>query len=119
MRLIEREDVLQTLETKFESIKKGEGHCILLSGEAGIGKTSLIKSFSKEKKDHCKVYQGTCDALFTPRPLAPVFDIIWQMSNNTPGNELHNLDRTLLFNHLFYELEQLSVIGELTRNITL
>ena len=106
MRLIEREDVLQTLETNFESIKKGEGHCILISGEAGIGKTSLIKSFSKEKKDHCKVYQGTCDALFTPRPLAPVFDIIWQMSNNTPRNEVHNLDRTVLFNHLFYELEQ-------------
>jgi ATP/maltotriose-dependent transcriptional regulator MalT len=106
MKLVEREDVLHTLEMKFESIVNGEGHCILLSGEAGIGKTSLIKSFYKEKKDDCKVYQGTCDALFTPRPLAPVFDIIWQISKNTPKNEVHNLDRTLLFNQLFYELEQ-------------
>jgi ATP/maltotriose-dependent transcriptional regulator MalT len=106
MRLIERDDVLQTLEMKFENITHNEGHCILLSGEAGIGKTSLIKSFYKEKKEDCKVYQGTCDALFTPRPLAPVFDIIWQISDNTPKNEVHNLDRTLLFNHLFYELEQ-------------
>lgn len=105
MKLIEREDVLHTLEMKFESIVNGEGHCILLSGEAGIGKTSLIKQFYKDKKDDCKIYQGTCDALFTPRPLAPVFDIIWQISDNTPKNEVHGLDRTLLFNHLFHELE--------------
>lgn len=106
MKLIEREDFLQILEMKFESVVNGEGHCILLSGEAGIGKTSLIKTFYKEKKDCCKIYQGTCDALFTPRPLAPIFDIIWQISSSTPKNEVHKLDRTLLFNHLFYELEQ-------------
>lgn len=106
MKLIEREDVLQTLEMKFENVVNGEGHCILLSGEAGIGKTSLIKQFYKDKKDDCKIYQGTCDALFTPRPLAPIYDIIWQLSNNTPKNEIHNLDRALLFNHLFHELEQ-------------
>lgn len=106
MILIERDDVLQTLEMKFASVANDEGHCILLSGEAGIGKTSLIKQFYKEKKKDCKIYQGTCDALFTPRPLAPVFDIIWQISTNTPKSDVHSLDRTLLFNHLFYELEQ-------------
>src|SRR6478736_2155377 len=79
MELIERDGFLRSLETKFESVTEGEGHCILLSGEAGIGKTSLIKSFYKEKKDNCKIYQGTCDALFTPRPLAPIYDIIWQI----------------------------------------
>jgi len=97
---------LRSRETLFESVIEGEGHCILLSGEAGIGKTSLIKSFYKEKKDNCKIYQGTCDALFTPRPLAPIYDIIWQIQKDTNENELHNVDKSLLFNQLFNGLEQ-------------
>ena len=106
MKLIERDGFLRSLETKFESVIEGEGHCILLSGEAGIGKTSLIKSFYKEKKDNCKIYQGTCDALFTPRPLAPIYDIIWQIQKDTKESELNNIDRALLFNQLFHGLEQ-------------
>jgi len=106
MELIERDGFLRSLETKFESVTEGEGHCILLSGEAGIGKTSLIKSFYKEKKADCKIYQGTCDALFTPRPLAPIYDIIWQIEKDTKENELYNVDRALLFNQLFHGLEQ-------------
>ena len=106
MELIERDGFLRSLETKFKSVIEGEGHCILLSGEAGIGKTSLIKSFYKEKKDNCKIYQGTCDALFTPRPLAPIYDIIWQIQKDTKENELYNVDRSLLFNQLFNGLEQ-------------
>ena len=106
MELVEREGFLRSLETMFESVAEGEGHCMLLSGEAGIGKTSLIKSFHKEKKDSCKIYQGTCDALFTPRPLAPIYDIIWQIQNDTQDKELYNVDRSLLFNQLFNGLEQ-------------
>src|SRR5215203_4019076 len=106
MELIERDGFLRSLETTFERVTNGEGHCVLLSGEAGIGKTSLIKSFYKEKKDNCKIYQGTCDALFTPRPLAPIYDIIWQIEHDTKENELYNVDRALLFNQLFHGLEQ-------------
>jgi DNA-binding CsgD family transcriptional regulator len=106
MELIERDGFMRSLETTFESVTEGEGHCVLLSGEAGIGKTSLIKSFYKEKKDHCKIYQGTCDALFTPRPLAPIYEIIWQIQKDTKENELYNVDRSLLFNQLFHDLEQ-------------
>lgn len=105
MELIERDGFLKSLQTKFESVSEGEGHCILLSGESGIGKTSLVKSFYKEKKDICKVYQGTCDALFTPRPLAPIYDIVWQIQSDTPENNLHISDRAVLFNQLFHELE--------------
>ena len=79
MELIERDGFLDYLQTKFESVTEGEGHCILVSGEAGIGKTALVKAFCKQKQDNCKIYQGACDALFTPRPLAPIYDIIWQI----------------------------------------
>jgi predicted ATPase len=79
MELIERAGFLASLQTKFDNVTRGEGHCVLIGGEAGIGKTSLIKAFCNSKKNDYKIYQGTCDALFTPRPLAPFYDIVWQM----------------------------------------
>ncbi|HEX7903979.1 MAG TPA: AAA family ATPase [Chitinophagaceae bacterium] len=102
MELVEREGLLGSLQAKFESIAEGEGHCVLLSGEAGIGKTSLIKAFCQEKKNECKIYHGTCDALFTPRPLAPIYDIIWQIRGD---NNFDTTDSSVLFSQLFREIE--------------
>ena len=100
--LIERAEFLNSLEMKFNSVAEGEGHCILLSGEAGIGKTSLIKVFCQDKKNDCKIYHGTCDALFTPRPLAPIYDIIMQMRGD---NNLDATNSSALFSQLFHEIE--------------
>src|SRR6187401_725688 len=106
MELIERDMFISFMNTEFEKVADSEGHCILVSGEAGIGKTSLVKAFCKKVKNNCKIYQGTCDALFTPRPLGPIYDIIWQIQKDTNENELHNVDKSLLFNQLFNGLEQ-------------
>jgi DNA-binding CsgD family transcriptional regulator len=105
MELIEREGFLKSLRTKFEDIAEGEGHCILLSGEAGIGKTSLVRAFCKEIKNNCIIYHGTCDALFTPRPLAPLYDIICQISNDLWENSGEIADRAGLFIRVFHELD--------------
>ena len=50
MELIERAGVLASLQTTFKNVAEGEGHCIFISGEAGIGKTSLVKAFCKATK---------------------------------------------------------------------
>ena len=47
MELIERENFLSILQTQFYNIQEGEGQCVFVSGEAGIGKTSLVRKFSK------------------------------------------------------------------------
>ncbi len=104
MELIEREEFLAALHTKFETVTKGEGHCILLSGEAGLGKTSLVRAFCREIKSDCKKLQGTCDALFTPRPLAPLYDIAWQMHSDIMHTVTDKKDRTALFTNLLQEL---------------
>lgn len=104
MELIERDGFLKILQTYFKNIAFGEGHCVFVSGEAGIGKTSLVKAFCKEHKDDCNIYQGACDALVTPRPLAPLYDIIWQVNGNLwPGNQTLE-KRSELFASLFREL---------------
>lgn len=104
MELIERAGFLSLLQTKFEEVAAGEGHCILVSGEAGIGKTSLVKAFCKEKSDDCSIYQGTCDALFTPRPLAPLYDILWQLGAEGWESGGSLADRAGLFNRFYQEL---------------
>jgi DNA-binding CsgD family transcriptional regulator len=106
MELIERAGFLTTLHSKLKDVAEGEGHCVLVSGEAGIGKTSLLRAFCKEKNNGAQVYIGTCDALFTPRPLAPLYDIVWQMKGDSWENTGTREDRAELFNRFFHELGQ-------------
>jgi DNA-binding CsgD family transcriptional regulator len=105
MELIERAGVLSLLESQLKKVDKGEGHCVFISGEAGIGKTSLVKAFCKQQQEKCTIYQGACDALFTPRPLAPVYDIIWQVRNDLWPNSHSIEERSELFLKFFHELK--------------
>jgi DNA-binding CsgD family transcriptional regulator/tetratricopeptide (TPR) repeat protein len=102
--LIERAELLTTLHDKYKDMSAGEGHCIMLSGEAGIGKTALVRAFCQEHRHHAKVYVGTCDALFTPRPLAPVYDVIWQIWEDDWKKE--GEDRTTLFTDFLQRFDQ-------------
>lgn len=103
MELIERAGFLSLLQSKFDATE-GEGHCILVSGEAGIGKTSLVRAFCKDQQCGYPVYQGTCDALFTPRPLAPLYDIVWQLGSEAWAGSENLADRAGLFSRVFHEL---------------
>jgi DNA-binding CsgD family transcriptional regulator/tetratricopeptide (TPR) repeat protein len=78
MQLLERDHYLADLTLWLESTVGSGGGCIaLVSGEAGIGKTSLLQQFSRQQRS-ARVLWGACDALFTPRPLAPLHDIARQ-----------------------------------------
>jgi DNA-binding CsgD family transcriptional regulator len=48
---------------------------VLVSGEAGIGKTSLLRAFCDQATGSHQILWGGCDALFTPRPLGALLDI--------------------------------------------
>ncbi|HEY5773645.1 MAG TPA: AAA family ATPase, partial [Chitinophagaceae bacterium] len=111
MELIERDGFFDLLQTKYKSVSEGEGHCIFVSGEAGIGKTSLIKTFCKEVKNKCSIYQGTCDALFTPRPLAPLYDIFLQIQNKLPEQNDDHTDRTAFFTQFLHALNKQNEIS--------
>ena len=56
----------------------GQGCFALVSGEAGIGKTSFVEHFVATQARSARVLKGNCDALFTPSPLAPLHDIARQ-----------------------------------------
>ncbi len=104
MELIERDHFLASLQSLFHQVSRGEGHSVFINGEAGIGKTSLVKEFCRQQQ-HCSIFEGTCDALFTPRPLAPLFDIAAQLNSDLLNESAHITDRVPLFARLFQELK--------------
>ena len=54
---------------------KGTGSVILLHGEAGIGKTSLVSAIRSQLPDGTRMLVWCLDALSTPRTLGP-FEIL-------------------------------------------
>lgn len=73
--LLERDDALAALHDSLAGAHTGHGRALLVSGEAGVGKTSLVRSFCQGLDPRTAVYAGACDALSTPRPLGPLLDL--------------------------------------------
>ena len=73
-RLLEREATLAALARAVTAAAAGRGSVALVTGEAGIGKTSLIRAFVREAREHARVMLSACDDLMTPRTLGPLRD---------------------------------------------
>jgi DNA-binding CsgD family transcriptional regulator/tetratricopeptide (TPR) repeat protein len=78
--LLERTTEVSRLhECAAEVAATREGRVALIFGEAGIGKTSLLREFRSTLPARFTVLVGACDPLFTPRPLGPLME---------PANEM-------------------------------
>lgn len=76
VRLLEREHQLDALgESLGQVARDRRGRIALVAGEAGAGKTELLRHFCEDAGRRARVLWGSCDALFTPRPLGPLLDI--------------------------------------------
>ena len=78
MQLLERDSPLTDLAGCLDDAVAGAGRIVLVGGEAGIGKTTLIEQFLAEHQAQTRILIGRCDALFTPQPLSPLHDIALQ-----------------------------------------
>jgi DNA-binding CsgD family transcriptional regulator len=72
--LVERESQLEALSARLQAAAAGAGRVALVCGEAGIGKTSLVRALAGQARG-VTLWWGACDALQTPHPLAPLHDI--------------------------------------------
>jgi DNA-binding CsgD family transcriptional regulator/tetratricopeptide (TPR) repeat protein len=73
--LLERDAELRRLRETLRGAGQGRGSVVLVSGEAGIGKTSLVQAFTREAAGRARVLAGACDDLVTPRTLGPFRDM--------------------------------------------
>ena len=75
MVLLERLVALNLLQEWVDEVRReGRGRLVLVSGEAGVGKTSLVHELQARQRT-MPVLEGACEPLFTPRPLGPVLDV--------------------------------------------
>jgi DNA-binding CsgD family transcriptional regulator/tetratricopeptide (TPR) repeat protein len=75
-RLLERSGQLSALGGALAAVASGgRGRVVLVAGEAGIGKTALLRRFCAGLGGSARVLWAGCDPLFTPRPLGPVLDL--------------------------------------------
>lgn len=73
--LLERASQLDTLRARVGEAVGGRGSLTLVLGEAGVGKSSLVRALADERPRGLRLLEGACDPLSTPRPLAPLHDI--------------------------------------------
>ena len=95
--LLERAAELRALADQFDSVlASARGHVTFIAGEAGVGKTELVRRFAAQLPSSATVLWGACDALATPRPLGPFVDV-----SIVVGGELDRLASTEARPHEF------------------
>jgi|GEM_PF-5106036 len=83
--LLERESVLGQLGVLGQRAGRGAGRVVLLRGEAGVGKSAVIRRFIAGLDERVRVLRGYCDPLATPRPLGPLIDMLAQLPKPEAG----------------------------------
>ena len=75
--LIGREREVATLQTLIEQARQGRGQVLLLSGEAGIGKSRLLAEGKRQAGEQgFLVLQGNCFPPDRSAPYAPLLDLL-------------------------------------------
>src|SRR5579864_7981079 len=71
--MLEREVFLEQLDGLLGAAATGRGRLVVVHGEAGIGKSTLVRAFAAGREN--RVLWGNCDPVVPPRPLGPVLDM--------------------------------------------
>jgi predicted ATPase len=74
--LLERDRELAELAQAAREAVAGEGGLVLILGEAGIGKSSLVRALRGLLPANGRLLVGHCDDLGTPRTLGPFRDLV-------------------------------------------
>jgi DNA-binding CsgD family transcriptional regulator/tetratricopeptide (TPR) repeat protein len=74
--LLERQGELDALAALLDDVREQRrGWLVLVAGEAGVGKTALLRRFCDERRSSARILWGACDALYTPSPLGPLIEV--------------------------------------------
>lgn len=71
---------MQELSRLWQAAGAGRGRLVWIAGEAGAGKTALVRHFLVHAARGARMLIGACDPLSTPRPLGALLEMV-----ETPG----------------------------------
>jgi DNA-binding CsgD family transcriptional regulator len=74
--LIERDEPLAALARHLTEAAAGSGRFVVVRGEAGIGKTALLREFLRTCPSEIEILVGACDGVSTPQPFGPLEDMV-------------------------------------------
>jgi len=75
--IVGRVSELAALQSMVSELEEGRSHLVLLSGEAGIGKSRLVAELANDARSRgFQVLQGNCYGRDRTSPYAPVLDVI-------------------------------------------
>jgi DNA-binding CsgD family transcriptional regulator/tetratricopeptide (TPR) repeat protein len=85
--LLERDESMLVLDELLARVRSTSvGQLVLVAGEAGVGKTALMRRFCEAQRAPVRILWGGCEPVRTPRPLGPLMDIA-----EATGGELEQL----------------------------
>jgi DNA-binding CsgD family transcriptional regulator/energy-coupling factor transporter ATP-binding protein EcfA2 len=102
--MLEREQELRALAAAAEEAKAGDGSVVLIAGEAGIGKSSLVDALGSVLPPETRLLVGYCDDLATPRVLGPLRDLMGRVGGALT-HALESGDRSRVSDALRAELD--------------
>ena len=92
MQLLERDAEVRALAQAATSVAADGGRLVLIEGEPGVGKTSLVRAFLDGLPEGTPVWYGRCDDLVPAQPLGAIHEAIRSVS--PAGDALRTALRT-------------------------
>jgi len=121
--LIGRESDLQRLDRLMSQAQEGMGQIALISGEAGIGKSRLVKEGKARAPEGTMILEGACFQTESVLPYAPLLDLFRNFFGTYPPEDLARLmepslvsQLVKLFPELTHYLPELTPVTALSAN---
>jgi DNA-binding CsgD family transcriptional regulator/tetratricopeptide (TPR) repeat protein len=102
--VLEREHEIAELAAAAREAADGSGSVVLVFGEAGIGKSSVINAVRTVLPQHSRLLVGYCDDLATPRTFGPFRDLLGSVGAELATALREGSDRDRVFDALQAEL---------------
>ena len=83
--VVGRDEELKTLHRAFDNAIDGPGQMVAVTGEPGIGKTTVVDSFLLEINGTCAIGRGRCsERLAGTEPHLPVLEALNELTTDNP-----------------------------------